>query len=260
MNTVASLDYSRGSFLYITNPLWKHAQRSEKSKSNLILVTEGVLYIKIHGTKYEVRPNELIYLPHGESSIGYRPSGTNTGFFYVLFNANEPLDLPTHFTVTDIDTVHALFSQLIHHTSYYNLPHIAINTLMHALFYELKYQLSAPADTLSNHDKLSDNIKRYLLRSVNRNLTLNDVAAHFEMSTDHVSRVFRESEHMSMKDYMNSLKIRQIQKYLVSPNNTLIQIATIMNFPSADALSKFYKYHTGETPEVYRSRVKYNNL
>jgi len=253
MDKIADCKYRRGSFLFVTDPWWKHAHRTEHAKNNLIFVTEGVLYIEIFDKQYIVKPNDCIFLPHGVPSMGYKPSGSPTGFFYVLFDSPTLLDIPTHFTVQNPDVLNEMFSQLIYHNHYSNYPHTALNALFLSVLYEVQYQTSnIGMEDIDNN--LVDNIKRYLLRSVNRNLMIADVAAHFNRSPDHIRREFRKSEHVTIKEYMNRLKIRQIEKYLASQNTSLKTIAEVMNFPNVDTLCKFYKYHTGTTPGEYRGK------
>ncbi len=252
MNEIEACKDASANYLYITNPLWKHAQRISSSPHNLLFVTEGVLYIEMQDTRYTVNPGECLYLPRGVPSIGYRPSTTPTGFFFARFKTNKPFPLPTHFAVTNATLVRELYMHLVR--SYYNpdYPQAGLDAMLHALLYTLYYQLNHVEEKKDN--SLAAKIKDYLDSTVYRNLTVADVAAHFGFCPNYVNRVFFRAEHMTIKTYTNLLKINRIEELLVSFNTPVNVIAQKLNFPTPSALSKYYKYHTGHTPEEFRAK------
>jgi AraC-like DNA-binding protein len=87
-----------------------------------------------------------------------------------------------------------------------------------------------------------------------RNVTVHDVAIHFGLSDDYINRAFSKSEHITLKAYINKLRVKQIEEYLISTNTSLEVVAKKLSFPNVSALSKFYKYHTGRTITEFRSR------
>lgn len=252
MQKIESCSLRLANFLHVLNPMWKHAPRIPESQNNLIFVTEGVLYIEMQDVQYTVNPGEFLFLPHGVLSIGYRPSGVPTGFFYAIFEAAAPPTLPAHFTLPDPVPVRELYMQLIRSCHHPDYPRAGIDALLHALLYEVHYQLNHTVPSADN--SLAASIKVYLHETVFRNLTVNDVAAHFGFCPDYITRVFSRAEHMTIKAYITQLKIQRIEEYLASANTPVKVIAKKLNFPTPSALSKFYKYHTGKTPEEYRAK------
>jgi len=239
-------------FLYITDSMWKHAPRVEDSPNNLIFVTEGVLFIEMQGIRYTVKPGECLFLPQGVLSRGYRPSAVSTGFFFVRFNADKIGAAPVHFPVPDPAPVRELFAQLVKASYHSAYPRAGLDALLHALFYTLQFQHSGLAR--KPDDSLAERIKEYVVDSCFRNLTVRDVAVHFGLCPDHVNRVFSAAEHITLKAYINQLKISRIEEYLISTNTPIKEIAEKMHFSTLSAMSKFYKYHTGRTPEEYRKQ------
>lgn len=252
MTNIEACSFVAAKYMYITNSMWKHARRTHLSPNNLIYVTEGTLYIEVRGERYAVNKNEFLFLPQGEESIGYRPSTTNTGFYFVLFRTTDSVSLPTHFTVQTPESISELYAMLIKSAYLKNYPQQAVNSLMHCIFYEVNYQLGNNAEP--EEKSLAAAIKKYTYDTVFRNTTVHEIAAHFGLSDDYINRVFSRSEHITLKAYMNSKRIKKIEELLISSNTPLKTIADKLGFSSAAALSKFYKYHTGKTISEYREK------
>ena len=251
MNNIDSCEFINANFFYVTNMLWKHAYRSPLSPNNLIFVTEGTLYIEAQNERYEVNENEFLYLPLGLESIGFRPINTHTGYFYVTFKCKKP-QMPTHFSISDTTTVRNLYTTLIQKNALADYPKQCINKIMHCLFYEVQYQSSH--SEICPQETLSESIKKYATDTISRNLTVHDIASHFGLSDDHVTRIFFKYEHITLKAYINQLKVKKIDEFLLSTNTPLKVIAKKLSFPNVSALSKFYKYHTGRTITQYRTK------
>lgn len=252
MSKIESCHFINANFFYVTNTLWKHAPRTLTSPNNLLLVTEGILYIEMKGQRYEIKQGEFLFFPHGVESIGYRPSSVSTGFYCVMFNSAPGFDFPTHFSLYDINHVRELYSLLIKNAARSDYPRKAIDALMHCLFYEITYQINHTAT--QGHETLSDSIKKYVESTMFRNITVNEVAAHFGLSPDHINRVFSQSEHITLKAYINRMRVDRIEELLISTNTSLATVAKKLGFPNSASLSKFYKYHTGKTISEYRSK------
>ncbi len=255
MSNIESCHFINANFFYVTNTLWKHAPRTVTSPNNLVLVTEGVLYIEMNGQRYTVNQGEFLFFPHGVESIGYRPSSVSTGFYCVMFNSPPEFAFPTHFSLYslyDINPIRDLYSLLIKNAARSDYPRKALDSLMHCLFYEITYQINH-TDT-QGHEPMSESIKKYVAGTMFRNITVNEVAAHFGLSPDHINRVFSQSEHITLKSYINRVRIHRIEELLISTNTSLSTVAKNLGFSNSTSLSKFYKYHTGKTISEYRSK------
>lgn len=247
-----SCHFVNAKYYYVTDTLWRHARRTVSSPHNLILVTEGTLYVEMEGVRYAVNQGEFLYLPHGVESTGYRPSTTHTAFYFVLFKANDSVGFPTHFAVTDMGRVSEMYALLIKRSRDNNYPRQALDMLMRVLFYEVIYQLSHTGERQER--TLAESIKKYSRDTAFRNMTIHDVAVHFGFSDDYINRVFTQSEHITLKAYINEVKVKKIEELLISTNTPLKTVAEKLGFSSSAALSKFYKYHTGKTISEYRSK------
>lgn len=252
MMNIDSCTFINANYFYITNNLWKHAHRTVTSPNNVIFVTEGTLYIEMGNQRYEVNEGELLFLPYGCESIGYRPCNVHTAFYCVMFKSDEIIEFPTHFAASDVNILRDLYLLLIEKASLADYSKQGVNTIMQCLFHEIVYQLN---HTVADFQvSLSESIKKYVIGTLFRNVTVHDVAIHFGLSDDYVNRVFSKSEHITLKAYINNLRIKRIEEYLISTNTSLETVVKKLGFPNVSALSKFYKYHTGRTITEFRSR------
>ncbi len=252
MNIIYETKIDFANFFFNTNTMWMHAPRYSDAANNLIFVTDGCLKIEINGNKHTISANEFMFLPQGVPSQGYAPSNTNTGFYYVTFYSDKPFSFPTEFTLPDTFSIRQMYIQLVKKCVLPNYPKDGLNALLHALLHEVLYQMAN--SELNSQISLSGKIRRYLQLSIGRNISITDVANHFGFSTDYVNRVFSRDEHISIKSYINRLKVQRIEEYLSSTNTPFAIIAQQLGFSSVYALSRFYKYHTGQTLTDYHSK------
>lgn len=257
MDIIQSSQFVLANFFYVTNKAWKHAYRPSTSPNNLIFVTEGTLYIEMSGTKYAVSENEFLLLPNGVESIGYKPSEKNTAFFFVLFHTPQSFTFPTYFSLQHTDTIQSLFLLLLKSKATNQYPQNAIRSLFHSLLYEIEFQINHNF-TCSNkesekNETLAEKIAHYIKGAVTRNITVIDVANHFGISKDHANRLFSQYAHTTLKAYIIQMRIKEIEKLLISTNTSLPTIAKKLAFPNSQSLSRFYKYHTGKAIREYRS-------
>lgn len=249
MTELEGYTFYDSAFFYITNPSWKHTERGFRARNNLIFVTDGTVYFEENGIQYEVKSGECLLMDRQVAGHGYRSSGDTVSFFSVVFECSKVPDFPKHFSVANTDFVQHLFTQLVQCTGRHDYPSYAIDNLMRALFYELLYQ----SEFRSKHQGLpTEDIKNWVYKNRYRNPTVQDVAWHFHFCADHASRLFRQHEHISLKDYIISVKISLINNLLGNQVFEIKRVAELAGFPNESSLCKFYKYHTGMTPSEYR--------
>ena len=252
MNNINEVKIEFSNFFFNTNPMWMHAPRHSDAANNLIFVTDGSLKIEVNGNKHTVSANEFMFLPQGVPSQGYAPSNSNSGFYYVTFFSDKSISFPTVFTLPDTFSIRQMYIQLVKKCVLPKYPRDGLNSLLHALLHEVTYQIEN--NESNDQYPLSEKIKKYLRLSIGRTISITDVANHFGFSTDHVNRIFNRDEHVSIKVYINQLKVQRIEEYLSSTNTPFAVIAQQLGFSSVYALSRFYKYHTGKTLTEYHSK------
>ena len=105
----------------------------------------------------------------------------------------------------------------------------------------------------SMNKSVVDSMKEYIQMNISSfELCSKSLAMEFNMSTVYVNRVFRESEQMSIADYITDIRMKTAVSLLTS---TTISITGIMEKVGYDNKSKFYRHfrqYYGATPKEYR--------
>lgn len=90
-------------------------------------------------------------------------------------------------------------------------------------------------------------------------ITPEEIAAKINISYSWFRRTFREYTGFSPAQYMMQLKVQKAKELLSQTNDSVKQIACLLNFEPSDYFFVFFKRSTGETPLAYRTRTRKNN-
>ena len=106
----------------------------------------------------------------------------------------------------------------------------------------------------SRHRWISEQVKEYLLTNASQPLTLEHVARHLRLSAEHLARVFRREEGMTIFDFLRNLRIERAKALLASAQLSVEEIATQVGYTSSTLFCRNFKRTTGLTPITYRER------
>lgn len=101
--------------------------------------------------------------------------------------------------------------------------------------------------------RLASQIKEHITLNKEKDLTVKEVASYFGYHENHVSRVFKASYSIALKDYIVSQRIYYAQALLNTTNYTVKQISQMLSFKSENHFVKFFQYHTKLSPTRYRN-------
>ena len=87
-------------------------------------------------------------------------------------------------------------------------------------------------------------------------LRLRDVAEAFNVSGEHLSRLFRKELNLTFKEYLYSVRMTYACKLLSYSDKSLLEVAMDAGFPDLRAFSQQFDraYHT--TPKEYRRQFR----
>ncbi len=92
----------------------------------------------------------------------------------------------------------------------------------------------------------------YLRQNTHRSLTLDDMAAHADLSIPHFSRVFRSQTGYSPMDYFIHLKVQKASSMLLLSNMTVREIALMVGYEDPYYFSRLFKKVIGVSPTAVR--------
>ncbi len=99
------------------------------------------------------------------------------------------------------------------------------------------------------------NICLYLQENFQFPLTRDSVADHFDLSSNHVSRLFRREGLMNFNDYLTWVRIDRAKFLLRRHDVKLTEVAGACGFNDVGYFCRVFKRRTKRTPSEYRGRA-----
>lgn len=252
---------------------WKH-QSFPLTNYELIVMTEGILYLNYSNEKFVVKNGEYLLLPPSPSwRQGFKPSYCA---FYWLHFSTQPGELPfilapdtvlppptreNYFTIPQTgqipkpEKVVILMKQLqdIVRSEY---PSIALDAMSTSILTELYGQLTLvlPVENYSENQKqIYLDIMDYIKTNISRNIKITEIAAAFGYNEKYISHRFAQICGIPLKQYILKTKMDTASFMLIDTNEPITEIAKAVGFSDSHNFSRTYKKLTGLSPSEYRN-------
>lgn len=281
INVPLQMDFT-GKFVALT-PEWQH-QSAPLYDYELIVMTQGTLYIAYENIKYAVNAGQSLLLPPCSSPtsrrIGYQPSNCN--FYWLHFSCCESqpgieeqealrqvykwkdrIFVPQQLTIPKPERILVLMRQLQDYvlSGYESSAINYMTTTILCELYNQSYQLvkneRAPSDTHWRHPSMQKQLYHdfveYVRQNYQNNLKTSDVARHFGYNEKYLSHLFKQLVGMSLKQYIIHLQIEKANFYLADTNLPIKTIAERLGFSYSHVFAKSYRKVMGITPSEYRN-------
>lgn len=232
---------------------WGHRDRFLTEKE-LIFVTGGSVHLLVNRERFDIGENEFLILPEFCSISAPRKSKSPCSFYSVSFDGSLGI-LEDHMGKKERLTGNILFSYelLKRMHSLYDMTkkeHPECDSLFLSLLYEL---VSAPQPAESGSFD-TQRILDYIHDHLNLPLEIDDLCREFHYSRDFLSKSFRAQYDISIGRYINQVKINAAKQLLTTSRMSAEQVGNAVGFDDVQLFYKFFRYHTGVTPSVYRKQ------
>lgn len=104
-------------------------------------------------------------------------------------------------------------------------------------------------------DKLVLMVAEYLKGHFQENLSLNQVAEEFQMSSYHLSKMFRKTMGKTFIEYLTELRIGRAKSLLMDGGLTVTEIAFSVGYQDSGYFSKVFRKATGLSPREFSDSV-----
>ena len=94
----------------------------------------------------------------------------------------------------------------------------------------------------------------YIYSNIKDRITVQDLADHTGLSTNYLSRVFKQNLGISISDYIREKKIEKATHLLKYSDESIVDIANYLSFSSQSHFIQTFQDYTGLTPKKYRDR------
>jgi AraC-like DNA-binding protein len=98
--------------------------------------------------------------------------------------------------------------------------------------------------------------KDYIFSHLHGKLTVGNVAEALDTHPNYLTRIFKESEGLTVHDYILREKTKLAQNMLAYSDYTFSEIASTLGFASQSHMGNTFKKYTGSTPREYRDTYR----
>lgn len=95
----------------------------------------------------------------------------------------------------------------------------------------------------------------YINNDIESSLTVEEIAHKFDISTSHLSRIFREHSGITLVEYINIRKVEEAQYYLRFSDKKIAAISEQFKFCNQSYFTRIFKKYTGDTPRRFRHNM-----
>ncbi len=217
----------------------------------VIYVTEGEVHIREGEQVFDLVKGDMLLLePHVEHG-GSAVSHGRTSFYWLHYHCSDQtaLALPKRCRPDAVETLRVL-GELIHFQQ------------ADPVLYELtlaRFLLACGREAVYG-DKRAYEIAAFIRAESRRNVTVADLAERFGYSPDHLSRLMKREFGYDAKTAIVKGRLAYIESRLINSTQSIKEIAAMCGFEDENAFVKFYKYHTGKTPTMFRNRYFHTHI
>ncbi|MBR1660173.1 MAG: AraC family transcriptional regulator [Oscillospiraceae bacterium] len=224
-------------------------------------VTRGRGILRIAGSEYALGPGDAFLIP--AEQMAYYEASAEEPWSYAwagitglraAWYVQQLLELsPERWVLRGLDT--EKYAASIRRAAYLEgsgaVSYFQVGVTLYELFSYLASDLSGlgRAGYSPNQAK---RIKFYLDAKYTEKLRLEDVADHFHLHPNHLSRVFREEFGVAPKQYLMGLKLEKSAKMLAETDAPVALVAASLGFDDQHSFSRAFKNYWGVSPLSYR--------
>ncbi len=250
---VGTLDVRHVSYTNVPGG-WGHKDRF-LTENELIFTTGGNVHLLVNGVRFDIGKNEYILLPRYCTISAPRQSRSPCSFYSITFEGSMGI-LVDRMKKKGVLTGNVLFpyellKRMLDLYDINKVEHTECDALFLCFLYEIVSECEINAEEQGfDTQKILD----YIHNNINLPLEIDDLCREFHYSRDFLSKAFRNRYDISIKRYINQVKINSAKQLLTSSRMSVEQIGSSVGFDDVQLFYKFFRYHTGVTPSVWRKQ------
>jgi len=248
---------------------WIHLSRSLLDYE-LIVVTEGTLYIAGDNNHFVVNKGEYLLLPPFTNQYGYKSS--NCSFYWLHFYSKNDLKvleisnmpaetkpgliiIPQRGKLNNVEKIIVMMKQLQDSVRCYNEK--TLNDYMSTVILcELHNQLSTSRmSTLkrSKQEQLYNDIVDHIKSNQHEQVKVSELAVYFGYNEKYLSHLFTTISGVSLKQYILQQKMEMAKFMLTDTNQNINEIASQLGYKDCHNFMKSFKKIVGLTATEFRN-------
>lgn len=101
----------------------------------------------------------------------------------------------------------------------------------------------------------AENAKNYIDVYFSENIKVSQICSYLNISQPYLYKTFKEKYQISVKKYIENMKIKHAEMLLTTSDLNISQIAMSVGFNDVLAFSAFFKKNKGVSPSIYRNQI-----
>lgn len=253
------------------SPDWMHLTR-RLMDYELMLVTDGTLYIANQGTQYSVHKGQYLLMNPTDYQHGFKASDCSFYWLHFTYNNNQNnpeiydsehipqnymqghMLIPETGVLSSYERIIILMKQLQDSDKRYHEQNLN-NFLTSAILAELSDQsfLYQQYGAGKKSRQLYHDICDYITMHVSEDISMDDLAAYFNYNKKYLTTFFRKQSGFTIKHFILQTKMDHAKAELTDTNHSVSQIAYTIGFNDVHHFSNAFKKITGLSPSDYRN-------
>jgi len=244
-----------------------HGRERKTGSSQYILIycIEGSGCVNVNGTEQNLSPNTYYIIPKNVPHSYNSSANDPWSIYWVHFSGDISEKIYERYLQNDSPAVHAipydesrikLFEQIysiLEHSFNDTEMEIMNFNLLHFISSMVYYKEANPA--IYNTGSISNSIL-FMKQHLNKNFSINDLAAEQKLSVSHYSRSFKQKTGTSPINYFNQLKVQKACQYLYFTDRNIKEICTELGFEDQFYFSRLFRNIIGVSPSKYKKQHK----
>lgn len=220
-----------------------------------LIIPEGTLYI--------VNSQEIHGMFHTEQTDVYKGYALQINYDFIKENFHEIdnyifLQPDKDIQKEILKDIYDIILAYDHKSSFKDIE--IKGYLLHLLSILLTHLLckktDAPYAIQSKHDKRIIKITKYIEEHYNEDLSVSQIAEQFHLSSGYLSKYFKQSLNMTVKEYVDSIRIKKARQDLLFSQYSILEISYLHGFPNLKSFIHTFKKIYHDTPAKYREKIR----
>ncbi|WP_172194048.1 MULTISPECIES: AraC family transcriptional regulator [Saccharibacillus] len=249
---------------------WIHLSRT-LTDYELMVVTEGVLYLADGSQRFTVSKGEYLLLPPSTEQYGYRVS--ECSFYWLHFSAKaqdvvtvnadqglpdkqeQKIVLPRYGKLKSLEKMIVMMKQLQDSVRSYDTS--PLNDYMSTVILCELYNQIVHAESFSvkktRQEQLYHDIVDYIKWSRGQPVKVSQIAEVFGYNEKYISHLFSSISGISLKQYILQQKMELAKYLLTDTNQNISEVSVKLGYSDSHNFMKAFKKIVGLTPSDFRN-------
>ncbi len=239
--------------------------RHSHSMYELIYLLDGMIELYVQDEQYTLHPGDMALIPGNQVHGFYTPDHSHS--FIGAFHSDEIPEFqrlaerhhllsPYIPSCEETQDFPDLFRKILMYSTAKDSLLISVgylHILLGRLVPLLRFENNLPDSSALS---LANQAILYIGDNIEKNITLESVAEHLNISKFYLSRIFNQQLNVSFNNYVSFLRINAGKRLLVQTDLQIGEIAVLCGFDSVRSFNRTFREYAGQTPTAYRNDNK----